>query len=83
MAAARKEVLVQLDDQIVVELDLLARAQGTSRSDLVRRGVLAVLEAANEADADRTLQHAYRRQPPEPAVVEAAARLAATTTPPW
>ena len=80
---ARKEVLVQLDDRLVAELDQLAAARGTSRSDLVRRGVLAVLKAADLADADRSLQEAYRRLPPDPALVEAARRLAAETTPAW
>lgn len=68
----RKQVLVQLDDQLVAELDRLAAAQGTSRSELVRRGVLAVLEAADVAEADQALQEAYRRVPPDPALVEAA-----------
>jgi hypothetical protein len=80
---ARKEVLVQLDDQLVADLDRLAAVRGTSRSDLVRRGVLAVLEAADVAEADRVLQDAYRRVPPDPALVEAARRLAADTTPSW
>ncbi len=35
---ARKEVLVQLDDGLVRRLDELATAQGTSRSELIRRG---------------------------------------------
>ncbi len=83
MVMARKEVLVQLDDQLVAELDRLAAARGTSRSDLVRRGVLAILEAADAAEADRELQEAYRRIPPDPALVEAARRLATDTTPPW
>lgn len=83
MVMARREVLVQLDDHLVAELDRLAAVQGTSRSDLVRRSVLALLEAADVAEADRVLQDAYRRIPPEPALVEAARRLAAETTPSW
>ncbi len=80
---ARKQVLVQLDDHLVAELDRLAAARGTSRSELVRRGVLAVLEAADVAEADRALQDAYRQVPPDPALVEAAGRLAAETAPGW
>ena len=83
MFVARKEVLVQLDDHLVAELDRLAAVQGTSRSDLVRRSILALLEAADVAEADRELQDAYRRTPPDPVLVEAARRLAADTTPPW
>ena len=80
---ARKEVLVQLDDQLVADLDRLAAAAGTSRSELVRRGVLAVLQAADLADADQALQEAYRRVPPDPGLLEAARRLAAETAPAW
>lgn len=49
----------------------------------MRRSVLALLEAANVAEADGELQDAYRRTPPDPVLVEAARRLAADTTPPW
>ena len=83
MAVTRREVLVQLDDSLVSRLDRLAAERGTSRSDLVRRGVLAVLEAADLAEADHELQEAYRRVPPDPALLEAAQRLAAQTTPAW
>jgi Arc/MetJ-type ribon-helix-helix transcriptional regulator len=83
MVMARKQVLVQLDDELVAALDRLAAARGTSRSDLVRRSVLALLEAADVAEADRALQDAYRRIPPDPALVEAARRLAADTSPSW
>lgn len=83
MLVARREVLVQLDDQLVAELDRLATAEGTSRSDLVRRSVLALLQAAEVAQADRELQDAYRRTPADPALVEAARRLAADNAPSW
>jgi hypothetical protein len=83
MVMARKEVLVQLDDELVRRLDALAARLGTSRSELVRRGALAVLEAEELAVADRRLVEAYRAQPQDPAIVEAAARLAAETAPPW
>jgi metal-responsive CopG/Arc/MetJ family transcriptional regulator len=80
---ARKEVLVQLDDELVARLDDLAAVEGTSRSDLLRRGAMAVLEAAELADADRALQQAYRRTPQDPALVKAARRLAARTAGEW
>ena len=83
MAMGRREVLVQLDDELVERLDRLAERQGTNRSDLLRRGAAAVLEAAEQADADRLLQEAYRRVPQDPAVVTAVARLAARTAPEW
>lgn len=83
MVMGRKEVLVQLDDELVERLDRLADEQGTNRSELMRRGAAAVLEAAELAAADRQLQEAYRRVPQDPAVVASAARLAALTTPEW
>lgn len=83
MTVARREVLVQLDDDLVARLDALAADLGTNRSELIRRGAQAVLEAEALATADRALQQAYRRQPADPALVESARRLAAETTPAW
>ncbi len=83
MSMARKQVLVQLDDELVARLDALADSQGVSRSELLRRGARAVLEAEELARADEELRAAYRRRPQDPAIVEAAARLAAETAPEW
>jgi hypothetical protein len=83
MIIARKQVLVQLDDALVEQLDRLARDLGTNRSELLRRGAQAVIEAEDLAGADRELVAAYRREPPDPALVRSAARLAARTVPPW
>ena len=80
---ARREVLVQLDDELVERLDRLARKQHTNRSELLRRGALAVLQADEIEEADRELRAAYRRLPQDPVVVEAAGRLAARTAPEW
>ena len=80
---ARREVLVQLDDDLVKQLDAVAVRLGTNRSDLLRRGARAVIEAEGLAEADRELQEAYRRQPADPALVESAHRLAAETAPAW
>ena len=83
MAMARREVLVQMDDDLVERLDSLAAELGTSRSELVRRGAQAVLDAEELASADRQLRAAYRRQPADPALVQSARRLAAQTVPRW
>jgi metal-responsive CopG/Arc/MetJ family transcriptional regulator len=83
MVVGRREVLVQLDDDLVERLDRLAERQGTSRSDLLRRGAAAVLEAAELAEADQALQDAYRSMPQDPAIVSAASRLASLTAPEW
>jgi len=83
MVVARRQVLVQLDDELVAQLDLVSAALGTSRSELLRRGARAVIEAERLADADRRLQVGYRRQPQDPSLVEAARQLAARTGPAW
>jgi metal-responsive CopG/Arc/MetJ family transcriptional regulator len=83
MVMARREVLVQLDDDLVQRLDSLAARKGTNRSELIRRGAQAVLESEELAAADRQLVRAYRRQPADPALLRAAERLAAETAPAW
>ncbi|MGI8493373.1 MAG: CopG family transcriptional regulator [Acidimicrobiales bacterium] len=80
---ARREVLVQLDDDLVARLDEVSRRRGMNRSELLRRGALAVLEAEEAGAADQRLQDAYRRQPQDPLLVDAARRLAAETVPAW
>jgi len=83
MVMARREVLVQLDDDLVEQLDALATDLGTNRSELMRRGAQAVLEVEGLAAADRQLRSAYRRRPADPALVQSARRLAAQTSPAW
>ncbi len=74
---------MQLDDDLVGQLDEIARTRGTSRSALLREGALAVIHANERAAADRRLVDAYRRQPEDPALIESAARLASRTVPEW
>jgi metal-responsive CopG/Arc/MetJ family transcriptional regulator len=83
MVMARREVLVQLDDDIVQQLDALARRLGTNRSDLLRRGAQAILATEYLASADRDLVAAYLRQPVDPALLQSSRRLAAETAPGW
>ena len=83
MVMARREVLVQLDDDLAEQLDRLADALKTNRSELLRRGAQAVIEAETERANDRELIAAYKRQPPDALLVRSAARLAAKTAPVW
>ena len=83
MVIARREVLVQLDDDLVADLDRIAAARSTNRSELLRQGARAVIEADEEATADAELITAYRRQPQDQALVQSAARLAARIAPEW
>ncbi len=83
MPMGRRQVLVQLDGELVADLDRLAKALDTNRSELLRRGAKAVIEVEAGFAADRALVDAYRRQPADPALVLAAAKLAARTAPSW
>ena len=83
MSMPRKQVLVQLDDELVERLDRLAERHQVSRSELIRRGALAVLEASRLEEAERALVEAYQAQPQDPIIVESARRLAAETAPEW
>jgi len=83
MVMARRQVLVQLDDDTVDRLDALALQLSVSRSELLRRGAEAVLHAEDWAHADRELVEAYRRTPVESALLDAGDRAATDTAPPW
>jgi hypothetical protein len=83
MVMPRREVLVQLDDALVEQLDEIASALGISRSELLRRGAQAVISAEVLARADKDLVAAYRRQPPDPALILSGRHLAARTAPAW
>jgi metal-responsive CopG/Arc/MetJ family transcriptional regulator len=80
---SRKQVLVQLNDEMVERLDELADKLGVSRSELLRRGAQALLQAEEWAEADKILVEAYRKQPQDPDWAESAARLAAETASEW
>lgn len=83
MVVARKQVLVQLDDELVDRLDRLAVDRGMSRSELLRHAAWVVLRAAERQEADAELQEAYARMPQETWLIEASTRLAAETAPEW
>jgi metal-responsive CopG/Arc/MetJ family transcriptional regulator len=83
MVMARREVLVQLDDELVENLDRIAKTLNTSRSELLRRGAQAVIDVDTERADDIAFIAAYKRQPPDPVLVRSAARLAAKTAPSW
>ena len=83
MAMARRRVLVQLDGDLVDRLDSLAFDLGVSRSELLRRGAEAVIDAEQLVASGRALQIAYRSQPVDPLLVRSARRLATQTSPAW
>lgn len=81
MVVARREVLVQLDDDLVEALDRIAKARGVSRSELLRRGAEAVVLADDESEADARLVAAYEAMPEDPLATEALLRLAVEVWP--
>ena len=83
MVMARKEVLVQLEDQLVTDLDRIAAERGTNRSDLLRLLARALVERDEEAKADDQLIAAYRAIPEDPLETEWLARLAAENAIEW
>jgi metal-responsive CopG/Arc/MetJ family transcriptional regulator len=83
MVMPRREVLVQLDDELVAGLDRIAARTSVSRSELLRRAALAVIEADRWAQADHRLVEGYTKYPPDPVLVETSRRLAAENVPEW
>ena len=83
MVMARREVLVQLDDDLVERLDEIASRTSVSRSELLRRAALAVIAADEWTQADEELVEGYTRHPPDPVLLETSRRLAAETAPEW
>lgn len=63
MTMARREVLVQLDDDLVEQLDRIANANDTNRSELLRRGARAILDLDRQRRTDRAVTDGYQRTP--------------------
>jgi metal-responsive CopG/Arc/MetJ family transcriptional regulator len=83
MVMARREVLVQLDDDLVGKLDEIASRTSVSRSELLRRAALAVIEADEWVQADERLIEGYTKHPPDPVLLEVSRRLATENAPEW
>lgn len=64
MVVARKQVLVQLSDELVSLLDRQAHRRGVSRSQVVREAVER--HTVDDAEIDRSIVEAYTRIPQEP-----------------
>jgi metal-responsive CopG/Arc/MetJ family transcriptional regulator len=83
MAMARKEVLVQLDDELVANLDRIAAEHGISRSALLRRIASVYVEVKEEAAADARLIASYTAHPQDEAQIDALMRAGLETLPEW
>jgi metal-responsive CopG/Arc/MetJ family transcriptional regulator len=73
----RKQVLVQLDDELIARLDGAAKALDRNRSELIREALAAYLDAGREAAWDARTIRAYLEVPEDPAELEAFTRIAA------
>ena len=74
---ARRQVIVQLSDQILTDLNALAARDGVSRSEIIRQAVIAHIRDRTWEEWDRVSNEAYARMPEDPEVtawLEAAAR---------
>jgi metal-responsive CopG/Arc/MetJ family transcriptional regulator len=80
---ARKQVLVQLDDQLIAQLDREAKRAKVSRSELIRRALGAWFEARHTARLERQYREGYRRIPEDPILGETLARIAAENALPY
>ena len=74
MAMARTQTLVQLSDELLERLDSYRAREGRSRSEVVRDAIERYLAADREAEIDRLILEAYKRQPPEDLWNEQAAK---------
>ena len=84
MEVLARRLRVTFDDELVIRLDARAQREGTSRSELLRRGAEAFIAgAADTEEFDRELQAAYRRIPQDLALVAGAEHLAALTAAEW
>ena len=60
----RKQVIVQLDEELVKSLDRAAKKARINRSELLRQAARMWLQERAEDELDRMEAEAYRRIPP-------------------
>jgi metal-responsive CopG/Arc/MetJ family transcriptional regulator len=60
---ARRQTLVQLNDELLERLDRRAGREGRSRSQLIRQALEEYLRDEREAEIDRQIVEAYTRIP--------------------
>ncbi len=65
MVIARRQTLVQLNDELVALLDERAARTHRSRSQVIREAVEQYLAAERDAAIDRAIVEGYTRIPPD------------------
>lgn len=83
MATARRQILVQMEDELVDQLDELVQQTGQNRSELIRRAARSLVAGFENVEKDRRLVEGYRRHPQDADFAEAALKLAVETWPEW
>ena len=84
MVVPRKQVLVQLDDQLLALLDERAAEEGTTRSELLGRFARAGLAEGARSSIDMAIAEGYRRIPAEePGALVRALAIASVEAEPW
>ncbi len=63
---ARRQTLVQLNDELLALLDERAARTGRSRSELIRAAIEREVASDREAAIDAAIVEGYRRIPQEP-----------------
>jgi len=66
MVMARRQTLVQLNDELLALLDERAARTGRSRSELIRAAIEREVASDREAAIDAAIVEGYRRIPQEP-----------------
>ncbi len=66
MVVARRQILVQLSDELVALLDREAERRSVSRSVVIREAVEQHTRDEREAEIDRQIVDGYTRIPQEP-----------------
>ncbi len=71
----KKVIQVPIGDELLEALDDLSRAEGRSRSEIIREACQRYLERLEQVQLDRSYQEGYRRRPEDPALAEAQASV--------
>ena len=71
------QIAVKLPARLLADVDeLVARGRFRSRSDLIRRGIEAMVESSRRESIDRAYREGYARHPEAPEELAEAERLA-------
>lgn len=83
MRIARRQTLVQLNDELLSLLDEQAVRTKTSRSQLIREAIERYLAVERETAIDRAIVEGYTRIPQEPDPWAEAAARRSIAEEPW